>query len=59
MQAKPRKVTLLRSRGFIEPRQHTGNLVRVMRANFTPVVFFVKTFQAAMPEMPYHHGFVK
>ena len=56
MKAKSRKVKLLRSRGFIEPRQHTVNFVGMLLTDFAPVI--VKTFQAAMPKMPYHRAMV-
>jgi hypothetical protein len=58
MEPKVRHIEFLRPGGYIQPRQHAGDFVRMLRVDRAAVVAIVKAFQAAMPKMQDHPGFV-
>jgi len=48
VEPKARQAELFRPRYSVEPGQHTGRLLDMLRAHTTSVVFIVEKFQPAM-----------
>lgn len=54
VQPETRQVELFWPSRHIEPRQHPGDFVGVLRIHFPTVVVFIKATQAAMSKSPDH-----
>jgi hypothetical protein len=54
VQPEARDVKLLRPGRCVEPRQHAGYFVRMLRVDLAAVVVFVKAAKAAIPKAPNH-----
>jgi len=56
VEPKAWQAELFRPRYNVEPGQHAGCLLDMLRAHATPVVFVVEDFQTAMLKAADHRG---
>jgi len=55
VKSKAWQTELFRSRHNVEPGQHSGRLLNMLRAHATAVVFVVEDFQTVMLKPADHH----